>query len=228
MNVIQIGILLQLIGTIFVILVASIFLSPEIIGSRVPNYVVRALTRFASRLQHLMPEQFIMRIRELSLRILRFALLGLTYFILNILLVAFLAAAANYGSTLFLTLGVITGVLEFILVACVMLLPAFSLKATRQRGTWDKGRFTATEEAHPMKISRLRFARRLVFPALVLILFTYLWPFWLLALLILGLAFAWRSVMQFLATEKAPRIIALFIGFGVLLAGLIIEFIGTS
>lgn len=227
MNIIQIGILLQLIGTIFVILVAGVFLAPEITGRRVPNYIIRALTRFASRLQDLVPQQSIARIKKVSRKISRFVLLGLTLWLLVSLSTVFLASASYYGSTLLLALGVITGALGGLLIAWATFLPAFSLKATKQSGTWDKGKFTPTEEAYPIKISllyRLKFA---FLPFVAILLISYLWPLLLLVLLVFALAFVWRSVMQFLATQKAPRIIALFIGFGVLLAGLIIELIST-
>lgn len=217
----QIGILLQLSGTATIILVAGILLAPEIIGKEIPNYIIHALTRFASRLRDIIPQQSTARIKKTWQRV----MLGLTLWFLLNLSIVFLFAFAETGDTYTLVIGVLAAILLIILIAWVTLLPMFSLKATKQRGTWDKGKFTPTERVHSIKIS---FLQRLKFAGpsfVVIILSLSLWPFWLLALLIFTLAFTWCSVMRFLATEKAPRIIALLTGSAVLLSGLIIEFI---
>ena len=59
MGITQIEILLQIIGTSVVVIVRGVFLAPEVIGPRVPTYITRILTEFASKLQNLVPEQHI-------------------------------------------------------------------------------------------------------------------------------------------------------------------------
>ena len=76
-----------------------------------------------------------------------------------------------------------------------------------------------TEPTYPIDIG-LSYRLKLALLLLIAILSTGL--FWVVTLLPLILSIIWRSVTQYLATEKAPRIIALFIGFMMLIAGLVL------
>lgn len=220
-NTIQIGILLQLIGTVVVILIAGVFLSPEVLGKSIPNYVIRTLTKFASKLQKLAPQQFVTLIKKLPPPLLGGLIIGLLVYTSIFFLVT------HYNNVLYV-LGAVMGFLAILIIAFFTLPPLFSLGAARlQSSIWDKGESTPTERAHPIKISLLRRLKFVVLSFGVVIVPTLLSPVLLLFLLDFALAFAWRSVMQFLANEKAPRMIALFIGLAVLLAGLIVELIGT-
>lgn len=219
MSITQIGILLQIIGTSVVVLVAGVFLAPEVIGPRVPIYITRILVEFASKLQNLVPEQFASRIERFTK-----GMLGLVVWLLIGLSTLFMVLATRMSNALFLVIGVITGVSTVFLLGWIISLPAFSLKAAKQSGTWDKGKFTPTEPTHPVDIG-LSYRLKLALLLLTAILSSGL--FWVVALLPLILSIIWRSVTQYLATEKAPRIIALFIGFIMLIAGLVLQFISS-
>lgn len=219
MSITQIGILLQIIGTAVVVLVAGVFLAPEVIGPRVPIYITRILVEFASKLQNLVPEQFASRIERFTK-----GMLGLVVWLLIGLSTLFMVLATRMSNALFLVIGVITGVSTVFLLGWIILLPAFSLKATKQSGTWGKGKFTPTELTHPVDIG-LSYRLKLALFLLTAILSSGL--FWVVALLPLILSIIWRSVTQYLATEKAPRIIVLFIGFMMLITGLVLQFISS-
>jgi len=219
MSLMQIGVLLEIIGTLVITLVASVLLAPEIIGPRVPSKITHILKEFASKLYDLVPEQFASQIKGLKKGI-----IGPIFWLLVILSTFFIVLANRISNNLILIIGIIMGASAVFLFGWIISLPALSLKATIQRGTWNKGKFTPTQPPRTVQIgllSRLRFAVLL----LMAVLFTGL--FWIVALIPLTLSIIWRLVTQSLTSERAPRIIALLIGAMTLIAGLLLEFIGS-
>ncbi len=222
MNLNQVGILLELSGTALVILVAGILLAPEIIGKRIPNYFIRFLTSFASRLRDLAPQQPITPIKKLS----RPLVVGAILWLLVCLSVFFLIS--HYDNIILRVFGAVAVLLAILVVAFLTLPPLFWLEAAKiQSSIWDDGKFAPKEEKHISNISLLHRLKYVYLSFSVIFAITLLWPLSLLISFGLSLALVWRSATQFLATEKAPRLIALFIGITILFAGLIIELIGT-
>ncbi len=66
MNVMQIGILLEIIGTLIITFVAGLILAPEVIGSKIPTNITDTLKKVAYKLHNLVPEQVGSQIKGLK------------------------------------------------------------------------------------------------------------------------------------------------------------------
>jgi hypothetical protein len=217
MDVMQVGICLEIIGTFIGGIVVNVFLSPEFFRNKIP----KILSCFASKLLYFVYKLLHRLKRGTTYKDFSKGLKKVTvspiFWLLVCLFILFIVFSIRMSNDLLLIIAVVTGIFTVFLFGWIVALPPISLieaiKLEVRKGGYTK------------PIGWVKYTLYLLAMVFWNGIFWIIPSILLMILMMIINALIW--VLQKLATEQAPKKVAIIIGFVMIIAGLSLELIQT-